>query len=99
MKFAFKTKGFIYPIISTTLLCILIMIYCIIVGEPWTHILMDAPLFYLQEGQILIAIILAIILVYFKPTRINGLWIVLPLILTAFSFMYGPILRMIYPCC
>lgn len=97
MESIFKTK--IYPIIATILLCISVMIYCIIVGEPWTHILMDDPLFYLQAGQIVIAIIIAIIFVLLKPTRKNGLWFIIPLILIVFSFLYDPVLKIVYPCC
>ena len=99
MKSAIWTKGFIYPIVATIITCIFITIYCIVVGEPWTYILMDDPLFYLQAGQIGTAIILAVILVILKPTRKNGLWFIIPLILIIFSFLYSPVLDIVYPCC
>lgn len=99
MKAVQKTKGFLYPIIVTIFVCVLITLYCIAAGEPWTHPLMDDPLFFIQAGQIVIAIIIAVILVLFKSTRKSGLWYVIPSILIAFSFLYDFILNLVYPCC
>jgi len=99
MKSDFGAKRFAYPIIVTFVICILIMIRVIIVGEPWTHILMDDPLFYLQSTQILIAIIIGAILASLESTRKNGVWIIVPLILIIFAFLYAPILHLVYPCC
>jgi len=99
MKPNFRAKSFIYPIIATFLTCILIMRYVIIVGEPWTHILMDDPLFFLEVGQISIAIIIGISLALLEVTRKNGLWFIIPAILIIFAILYHPILHFVYPCC
>ena len=99
MKAVQKSKGFLYSIVSTILICIFIMIYCIAMGEIWTYPMMDDPLFFIQVGQIASAIIVAIILALFKHTRKNGLWFILPAILIVFAFLYDFILNLIYPCC
>ncbi|OQB15936.1 MAG: hypothetical protein BWY15_00062 [Firmicutes bacterium ADurb.Bin193] len=99
MKTELKNKGFLYPIIATILVCVSITIYCIINGEPWTYPMMYDPLFFLQAGQIFSAIILAVILALIKPTRKNGLWFIIPLILIAFAFLYDIIVHIVYPCC
>ena len=94
-----KTKGFTYSIVLTVFFCVFITLYCIKFGEPWTHNLMDDTVFYIQAGQIVIAIVIAVIFALFKFTRKNGLWCIIPLILIAFSFLYDFILTFVYPCC
>ena len=99
MKAVQKSKGFLYSIVATILICVFITIYCIAVGEICTYPMMDDPLFFIQAGQIASAIIVAIILALFKHTRKNGLWFILPTILIVFAFLYDFILNLIYPCC
>lgn len=99
MKSIGDKKGVILPVIASILICISITFYVIKVGEPWTEILMDAPLFYLQSGQIGSAIVIGIILACIKKTRKNGLWLAIPLIIVVFALSYDPILRIVYPCC
>lgn len=60
---------------------------------------LDDTLFFLQVGQILIAIVLSICLVAIKPTRENGIWFIVPLILIAFAPLYSFVLHLVYPCC
>ena len=99
MKPAPKTKGFVYSIVLTIFVCALITLYCIKFGETWTHNLMDDTLFYIQAGQIVSAIVIAVVFVILKSTRKNGLWYIIPLILITFSFLYDFILNLVYPCC
>ena len=99
MKTAPKTKGFICSIIITIIVCVLITLYCIAFGESWTRNLMVDTVFHIQAGQIISALIIAVILVFFRATRENGLWFIIPLILIAFSFLYDVILNLVYPCC
>ena len=99
MKSAKKAKGFLYSIVATVLICVLMTIYCIAVGKTWTYPMMDDPLFFLQVGQIVSAIIIAIILFSVKSTRKNGLWLMISSILIVFAFLYDFVLSLVYPCC
>jgi len=105
MKNPFRTKGFWYSIITAILVCVAILIFCFIVGgkKYWYHAGSDDSLFFfIIVGQIAVAVVLLIILVLIKPTRRNGLWVIIPLILIGFALFYDPVLRFIWSivyCC
>ena len=98
MKPVLNKKYFLYPIIVTILICVLITIYCVVNGDDMSMIMNDNS-FFLAAGQIAAALLIAVILSVYKPTRNNGLWYIIPLILIAFALSYEFIIEITHPCC